>query len=127
MKRAITLLIVAVTISIVTTSAQAPAQTITVERGPCLGTCPVYRFSVSADGTGLFEGRKFTTALGEHRFMVTPEAWVTFQAALAPYRPNGSDDWSSTLQADGLRPPVDIRDMDRWKERRSPQFQFWLP
>ncbi|WP_244564797.1 DUF6438 domain-containing protein [Rhizobium sullae] len=34
--------------------AQAPVRSITVERGPCLGTCPVYRFKVDADGKGLF-------------------------------------------------------------------------
>jgi hypothetical protein len=63
-----------------------------VERGPCLGTCPVYRFSVGADGAGLFEGRKFTAALGVHRFVATAEAWTAFQGALAPYRPQGSDE-----------------------------------
>ena len=35
---------------------QAPVESITVARGPCLGTCPVCRFSVSSDGIGTFEG-----------------------------------------------------------------------
>jgi hypothetical protein len=37
---------------------------ITLERGPCFGTCPVY--SVTLDGTGavLFEGRRFVADTG---------------------------------------------------------------
>ncbi|WP_246642667.1 DUF6438 domain-containing protein [Rhizobium croatiense] len=92
MKTATILCLLTAMIFVATTSAyaQAPVQSINIERGPCLGTCPVYRFSVSVDGTGLFEGRKFTTALGKHGFMVTPEAWAAFQSALAPYRPVGT-------------------------------------
>ena len=65
------------------------AGSITMERGPCMGTCPVYRFKVTADGTGLFEGQRFTAVQGKHSFSVTPEAWAAFQTALAPYRPQG--------------------------------------
>src|SRR3546814_314671 len=67
---------------------EAPGS-ITVERGPCMGACPVYRFRVTADGTGLFEGQRFTAVQGEHPFSITPDAWAAFQAALAPYRPQG--------------------------------------
>lgn len=69
--------------------AQAPVESITVERGPCLGTCPVYRFSVSADGIGMFVGLRFTAAAGKHSFIVSPTAWTAFKDALAPYRPQG--------------------------------------
>lgn len=72
--------------------AENELQRITIERGPCLGTCPVYRFSIDADGAGRFEGIRFTTAHGQHFFRVTSEAWASFQTALAPYRPRGSED-----------------------------------
>jgi hypothetical protein len=71
--------------------APAVAQTITIERGPCLGECPVYRFKATAAG-GVFEGRRFTTVLGEREFSITPHAWAAFRDALAPYRPQGIED-----------------------------------
>ncbi|MGF6177702.1 DUF6438 domain-containing protein [Ensifer sp. 4252] len=66
------------------------ALSIIVERGPCLGECPVYRFQVSAGG-GLFEGRGFTNVHGEQRFSITPKEWSAFQSALA-FRPHGTED-----------------------------------
>jgi hypothetical protein len=72
--------------------AEVPFERITVERGPCLGTCPVYRFVMNSDGVGLFDGRKFTTASGVHRFAITPEEWSSFEAALRPFRPRGTED-----------------------------------
>lgn len=35
----------------------APFISITLERTPCFGTCPVYRVSIAGDGAVLFEGR----------------------------------------------------------------------
>ncbi|EHK73531.1 hypothetical protein SM0020_33528 [Sinorhizobium meliloti CCNWSX0020] len=67
-------------------------QSITFEHGPCLGKCPVYSFEVTAAGSGMFEGRHFTTAKGRHLFSITPEEWSAFQGALAPYRPRGTED-----------------------------------
>ena len=87
-------LLIAIGLTLVTpapTSAQTQA-TITLERGPCMGECPLYRFRVGADGIGVFEGRKFTAAIGEHRFMASPEASAAFRNALAPFRPKGSED-----------------------------------
>jgi hypothetical protein len=82
---------VAIFFAVTSAHSQAPVESITVERGPCHGTCPVYRFSVRSDGTGQFEGLRFTTAAGQHSFVVTPEAWAAFRTALAPYRPEGSE------------------------------------
>jgi hypothetical protein len=60
---------------------------IVYETGPCFGACPVYRVTVSADGQGLFEGRRYTAVTGERRFTVTPDQYRRFAAQLAPVRP----------------------------------------
>lgn len=39
-------------VMVATPGAYAQVQSITVERGPCLGACPVYRFKVAAAFTG---------------------------------------------------------------------------
>lgn len=69
---------------------EAPVQTISYTRGPCFGVCPVYRVTVNADGTGLFEGERFTAVTGQRRFAVSPEAFRAFSAKLAPFRPEGT-------------------------------------
>lgn len=66
-------------------------ETITLETGPCFGSCPVYRVTVRADGTGVFEGKRFTAATGEHPFTVTPTQYAALAARLAPYRPAGAE------------------------------------
>lgn len=38
--------------------------TITLERGVCFGTCPVYDLTITADGAVTFEGRQFTKIKG---------------------------------------------------------------
>ena len=65
------------------------AQTIRYETGPCFGACPVYALAVSANGQGVFTGKRFTEATGERRFLVTPGQYAAFAARLAPYRPRG--------------------------------------
>lgn len=60
---------------------------ISYETGPCFGTCPVYKVTVSPDGAGTFEGRNFTAATGTRTFRVTPAQYRAFAAQLAPLRP----------------------------------------
>jgi len=62
-------------------------RSISYETGPCFGACPVYRVTVSADGTGQFEGRDFTAVRGERSFRITPAQYRAFAAHLAPLRP----------------------------------------
>jgi len=38
---------------------------VTLERGPCFGTCPVYSLTVSADGTVVYDGMQFVEVEGE--------------------------------------------------------------
>lgn len=64
---------------------------ISFETGPCFGACPVYTVSVSADGIGRFEGRRFTAVTGERYFTVTPRQYRAFVAQLAPLRPASGD------------------------------------
>ncbi len=57
--------------------------------GPCYGTCPVYKVTVRPDGTGTFEGERFTAVTGTREFRASPEAYRRFAALLEPYRPDG--------------------------------------
>jgi hypothetical protein len=66
-------------------------QSVSYETGPCFGACPVYRVTVRTDGTGVFEGRRFTSVEGERRFTVTPAQYNAFVAQLAPVRPARGD------------------------------------
>jgi hypothetical protein len=54
---------------------------------PCFGGCPVYTLTVRPDGTGTFEGQRFTAVTGARDFRVTPAQYEAFLTRLAPYRP----------------------------------------
>ena len=69
----------------------AEVESIVYETGPCFGACPVYRLTVSSDGSGLFEGRRFTTVTGERRFTVTPAQYRAFVRQLEPLRPESGE------------------------------------
>jgi hypothetical protein len=73
------------------TAAERPiaieSDSIAYETGPCFGACPVYRISVSPDGSGTFDGRQHTPVQGERRFRITPAQYRAFAAHLAPLRP----------------------------------------
>ena len=62
---------------------------ITYATGPCFGFCPVYTVTVSADGTGRFNGALNTSAKGPRDFKVSPAQFKAFADALAPWRPVG--------------------------------------
>lgn len=63
------------------------ADSIRYETGPCFGACPVYSVTVRPDGTGVFNGIRFTEVSGERSFKLTREQYATFAASLQPYRP----------------------------------------
>ncbi|MGP7794611.1 DUF6438 domain-containing protein [Sphingomonas sp. CLY1604] len=63
------------------------SETIRYETAPCFGTCPVYAVTIAPDGSGTFEGKRFTAVTGIKRFQATPAAYHSFAARLAPYRP----------------------------------------
>lgn len=57
------------------------------ETGACFGACPIYTVTVRPDGTGTFEGKRFTAVTGERRFTLSRAQYDAFAARLAPYRP----------------------------------------
>ena len=66
-------------------------EAIRYETGPCFGTCPVYAVTVRPDGSGTFEGQRFTAVTGTRAFTLDPAAYRRFAALLAPYRPASGD------------------------------------
>lgn len=73
----------------------APAAAVTqisYSTGPCFGACPVYAFTVQANGDGSFEGKRFTQTGGTKPFKLTRAQFDAFAAALAPYRPKPGTD-----------------------------------
>jgi hypothetical protein len=60
---------------------------ISYETGPCFGACPVFKVTVRPDGTGTFEGRRFTSVTGERSFRLTGAQYRAFADQLAPLRP----------------------------------------
>ncbi len=63
------------------------ADAIRYETGPCYGRCPVYAVTVRPDGTGVFEGKRFTAVTGERAFRLSRAQYEAFAARLAPLRP----------------------------------------
>lgn len=72
-------------------AAPPAAASISYQLGPCFSACAGYRFTVNADGTGLFEGESGTALRGRHPFRITPAQFRIFAAALAPIRPPRGD------------------------------------
>jgi hypothetical protein len=67
--------------------ASGQVESVAYETGPCFGACPVYRLVVNADGSGVFEGRRFTSVTGQRNFRVTPGQYRDFVRRLEPLRP----------------------------------------
>jgi hypothetical protein len=67
------------------------SETIRYETAPCFGTCPVYAVTIMQNGTGTFEGKRFTAFIGIKTFQTTPAAYRAFSAKLAPYRPSENE------------------------------------
>ena len=46
---------------------------ITMKRGPCFGTCPVYSLTLYGNGTVIYEGEKFVKVTGVHIYQISQE------------------------------------------------------
>jgi hypothetical protein len=46
--------------------------TITLERTACYGTCPVYKLTITGNGTVVYEGRDFVEVKGEQTSSISP-------------------------------------------------------
>ncbi|HEV2865705.1 MAG TPA: DUF6438 domain-containing protein [Allosphingosinicella sp.] len=63
------------------------AMSVSYETGPCFGACPVYRVTVNSDGSGMFEGRRFTAVEGQRAFRISRQQFDALVAHLDPVRP----------------------------------------
>lgn len=93
------------------------SETIRYETSPCFGTCPVYAVTMTPDGKGTFEGKRFTAVTGVRPFQAAPLAYRAFAASLAPYRPTANE----TLYQPGTpgceNAPTDMPSVDvTWTE-----------
>jgi hypothetical protein len=87
------------------------AESISYETGPCFGACPVYKVTVRSDGTGVFEGRRFTGVAGVRRFRLSQRQYRAFASRLAPVRPTSGSiryDASRCARVATDMPSVDI-------------------
>jgi hypothetical protein len=57
------------------------------ETSACYGRCPVYAVTLRPDGTGVFEGKRFTAVTGTKAFTLSRAQYDAFAAKLAPWRP----------------------------------------
>lgn len=67
----------------------AAAEEIRYATAPCFGACPVYVVTIRPDGSGTFEGQRFTAITGTQAFEAGADGYRRFAAALAPHRPTG--------------------------------------
>lgn len=44
---------------------------ITIERGACFGSCPIYSAQIYADGTVVYVGKNYVKTTGERRFKIS--------------------------------------------------------
>lgn len=58
----------------VVSEGEAEPAIITMDRGSCLGPCPVYAVSLMADGTVIYTGDLYVERTGSYRYSVAPEA-----------------------------------------------------
>jgi hypothetical protein len=72
-------------LSAVAISAQAttPGVAITLERGACFGTCPMYSLTIYDDGTVVYNGDRFVEATGEQTWQMDPETVTAMVDAFA--------------------------------------------
>jgi len=104
-----------------TTDAGTPVaierETIRYETAPCYGTCPVYAVTIAPDGSGTFEGMRFTAVTGVRQFRATPAAYRAFAAALAPYRPKAAETLLQPGSPGCANAPTDMPSVDIvWSE-----------
>ena len=71
-------------------AAQDAEVAITLERGACFGSCPVYRVTIYTDGTVTFEGELFVQTEGTHTTTIEP---AVVQQLLASFEEAGYFDW----------------------------------
>ena len=101
-----------------------PVQTITYETGPCFGRCPVYRVTINSDGSGSFEGIRFTALAGTRPFRASHAQYQAFARQLEPIRPA-----HGTIRYEGRACRATATDLPSaevtWRSRRGTQSLYF--
>ena len=91
------------------------SDSISYQTAPCYGRCPVYSVTVRPDGTGMFNGQRFTAVTGERPFAISKAQYDAFAAKLAPYRPASGEVRYEMGSANCGIAPTDMPSVDvRW-------------
>lgn len=71
-------------------AAQDSEVAVTLERGACFGTCPIYKVTIYTDGTVVYEGERFVETEGTHTTTIEPEV---VQQLIEGFEAAGYFDW----------------------------------
>jgi Domain of unknown function (DUF6438) len=63
-----------------------PDTLITLERTVCYGTCPIYKMTISSNGSVVFEGRRFVKKVGTAKSAISQEQLRVLLAAFEKIR-----------------------------------------
>jgi hypothetical protein len=101
-------------------------ESISYETGPCFGACPVYVVTVRSDGSGMFEGKRFTAVSGQRSFRVTPDQFRAFADRLAPLRPaSGIVRYSGAPLCRGMATDLPSADV-KWRTRGGGEQELYF-
>jgi len=56
---------------------------VTMDKGSCFGSCPVYSLNINNKGYALFEGERFTDKIGKHGMQLAPQKFKSVAQAFA--------------------------------------------
>jgi hypothetical protein len=62
--------------AIAQSSSASPITELILERGPCFGTCPIYRISLRSDGTAKYTGWSNVERVGVYTGSIAPDAFM---------------------------------------------------
>lgn len=88
--------ILVVNITMVMAQESASNAVISLERGACFGTCPIYKVRIFQDGTVIYEGENFVDITGEQRSQIDP---ATVEQMLAVLADAGYFEWDEAYDS----------------------------
>src|SRR5690606_33258468 len=77
-------------VAVMPAAAQDSEIVVTLERGACFGTCPIYKVTIYTDGTVVYEGERFVETEGTHTTTIEPEV---VQQLIEGFEAAGYFDW----------------------------------
>ena len=72
-RRIVFLSILLLSVSVPSSAYDPHSVIISLERGPCYGTCPVYRVTIYGDGTVRYDGTNHVRVTGSQAAVIAPE------------------------------------------------------